>query len=260
VWITLRGEAEALADATTVEARRAGGERLPLAGARLAVKDNIDVAEIPTTAACRPSPHTDRPAPPRSTACTRPGRSCSARPISTSSRPAWSEPAARSAPSATSARPEYAAGGSSSGFGVAVALGIADLALGTDTAGSGRVPAAFQGIVGIKPTRGLVRYTGVVPACRSLDCVSSWRGPRGAEAGLAVIEGLDAADPLGRPRPADAPLTAPPAPRVGAPRRRRFADLTAEARAFRGHRERLAAAGATIVEIDPAPLLRGALL
>ena len=55
---------------------------------------------------------------------------------------------------------------------MAVALGIADIALGTDTAGSGRVPAAFQGIVGVKPTRGLVPTTGVVPACRSLDCVS----------------------------------------------------------------------------------------
>ena len=85
--------------------------------------------------------------------------------------------------------------------------GIADLALGTDTAGSGRVPAAFQGIVGIKPTRGLVPTTGVVPACRTLDCVTVM-APTLAEAqeALEVMAGPDPEDPLSRAWPVDAPL------------------------------------------------------
>src|SRR5581483_7500218 len=69
-------------------------------------------------------------------------------------------------------RPAFVSGGSSSGSAVAVALGLCDIALGTDTAGSGRVPAAFQGIVGLKPSVGLIPTDGVVPACRSFDCVS----------------------------------------------------------------------------------------
>ena len=72
----------------------------------------------------------------------------------------------------TSFIPSYISGGSSSGSAVAVAAGLVSFALGTDTAGSGRVPAAFNNIVGLKPTRGFLSAHGVVPACRSLDCVS----------------------------------------------------------------------------------------
>jgi allophanate hydrolase len=263
VWIALRPEAAALADAAAVEARLAAGERLPLAGRTLAVKDNIDVAGIPTTAGCPAFAYTPTA-----------GAAAVARLLEAGAillgktnldQFATGLVGTRSPFGAVRdrRRPEYVAGGSSSGSAVAVALGIADLALGTDTAGSGRVPAAFQGIVGIKPTRGLVPVTGVVPACRSLDCVSVFAADlAGAEAGLAVIEGLDAADPLGRPRPADAPLAAPPTPIVAVPAPEALHGLTAAAReAFAAAAARLEAAGAALVPLDPAPLVEaGALL
>ena len=122
--------------------------------------------------------------------------------------------------------PDRIAGGSSSGSAVAVASGEVDVALGTDTAGSGRVPAALNGIVGLKPTRGLVSNAGVVPACRSLDCVSVFaRSVREAAAVLAVAAGPDPADPWSRTPPRGTPVIAPgtapdrPAPRRPAARR-----------------------------------------
>ena len=132
-----------------------------------------------TSPACRP-----RPAARASPTCARrrrhrrrpaaraPARSSSARPTSTSSPPAWSAPARRTARRRTSLRPDLVPGGSSSGSAVAVALGAVPFALGTDTAGSGRVPAALNGIVGFKPTVGRVSTAGVVPAVRRLDCPS----------------------------------------------------------------------------------------
>src|SRR6185436_9080372 len=93
-------------------------------------------------------------------------------------------------------------GGSSSGSAVAVAAGLVPLALGTDTAGSGRVPAGLNNIVGLKPSLGLISTKGVVPACRSLDCVSVFAlTTDDAWAALAVMAGPDAADPYSRSRP-----------------------------------------------------------
>ncbi len=93
----------------------------------------------------------------------------------------------------------YISGGSSSGSAVAVARGQAAFSLGTDTAGSGRIPAAFNGLVGFKPTRGVISTTGVVPACRSLDCVSIF-APSVADAELVldVARGFDTRDPFSR--------------------------------------------------------------
>jgi allophanate hydrolase len=135
---------------------------------------------------------------------------------------------------------------------VAVALGIADLALGTDTAGSGRVPAAFQGIVGLKPTRGLVPTLGVVPACRTLDCVSVFaRELADAEVAVDLMSGPAAGDSTARQWPADAPLAAPPAPRVAVPAERALTELTPAAiGAFEAAAARLAELGAELVEID----------
>jgi allophanate hydrolase len=91
-------------------------------------------------------------------------------------------------------------GGSSSGSAVAVAAGLVTFSLGTDTAGSGRVPAAMNGIVGLKPTRGLIPTPGVVPACRSLDCVCVFATTvSDAGAVLAVARGFDPIDPYSRP-------------------------------------------------------------
>ena len=103
--------------------------------------------------------------------------------------------------------PLHISGGSSSGSGVAVASGEVALALGTDTAGSGRVPAAFNGIVGVKATKGLISTSGVLPACRSLDCVTTFtRSVREARAAFEVLARYDPADAWSRPMPVSAPV------------------------------------------------------
>jgi allophanate hydrolase len=278
VWITLRDEADVLADAEAIDARVAAGEDLPLAGTTFAVKDNIDVAGIPTTAACRAYSYTPDAHSPAVARLLEAGAILLGK--TNLDQFATGLVGTRSPFGAVRdvRRAEYVSGGSSSGSAVAVALGIADLALGTDTAGSGRVPAAFQGIVGVKPTRGLVPTTGVVPACRSLDCVSVFAPDlTAAEGALAVIAGPDPDDPLSRTAAAataDLPLPTPRAidvgkgrpvspggPRVGAPDPASLGDLTDEGRAaFAVARDRLADAGAEIVEVDIAPLLDAAKL
>ena len=170
-WIHLRDEREALAEAGMVEQRLDRGEQLPLAGATVAVKDNIDVAGLPTTAACPAFayvPGGDATAVARL-------RAAGAIVLGKTNLDQFATGLAGTRSPYGAVRdardPTRVAGGSSSGSAVAVALGIADIGLVTDTAGSGRVPAAFQGIVGIKPTPGLVPTTGIVPASPSFDCV-----------------------------------------------------------------------------------------
>ena len=257
VWIELRAEADALADAERVDARLAAGERLPLAGRTLAVKDNIDVAGMPTTAACPAfSYQPERTAPAA-------GRLLDAGAVllgkTNLDQFATGLVGTRSPYGAVRdmRRPQYVSGGSSSGSALAVALGAADIALGTDTAGSGRVPAAFQGIVGVKPTRGLIPATGVVPACRSLDCVSIFaRTLAEAEAALALLAGPDSHDPLSRELPSDAPQAAPPSARVGVPDPSSLAELTPQARsAFAAAAARLRENGAQTGALDPEPFL-----
>jgi allophanate hydrolase len=172
--------------------------------------------------------------------------------------------------------PAKISGGSSSGSAVAVALGLVDLALGTDTAGSGRVPAALNGIVGLKPTRGVLPCTGVVPACRSLDCVTVFaRSTALASQAVAVMAGPDGADPLatllgGGPRGAwRLPATRPGAgagadagqPRVAVPRPAQLAGLAdGWAEAFESAVAGLRSGGAEIVTVDISPLLEAASL
>jgi allophanate hydrolase len=257
VWISLRSEADALVDAEAVDVRVAAGEELPLAGATLAVKDNVDVAGMPTTAACPAYAHTpDRSAPVVA-------RLCAAGAVvlgkTNLDQFATGLVGTRSPYGAVrdARRPEYVSGGSSSGSALAVALGQADLALGTDTAGSGRVPAAFQGIVGLKPTRGLVPVLGVVPACRTLDCVTVFaRDLDAAERAMAVMAGFEPDDPLSRARPFDAPSRAPETPRIAVPEADALPGLSAAAReAFAAAADALGAAGAELVPVDPAPFL-----
>jgi len=151
--------------------------------------------------------------------------------------------------------PRYIAGGSSSGSAVTVALNLVSFALGTDTAGSGRVPAGFNNIVGLKPTRGAISAAGVVPACRSLDCVSIFAFTAGdAWDVYRVARGYDAADPYSRhPEPS---VHAPAGRfRCGVPAASQL-DFCGDAEAARMFSRGIALverAGGSIVEIDYAP-------
>ena len=188
---------------------------LPLYGIPFAVKDNIDVAGMPTTAGC----------PGFSYAATRTATvvqrllDAGAMLIGKTNMDQFATGlvGTRSPYGSCSsvADPARISGGSSSGSAVAVALGYASFALGTDTAGSGRVPAAFNGLVGVKPTRGLLSTRGVVPACASLDCVSVFTGtvPDAARV-LDVVAAFDLEDPWSRP---EAVCDSPRRGRIGVP-------------------------------------------
>ena len=210
VWIGLRPRGDVLAEAGALAARR--GEGLPLWGVPFAVKDNIDVAGLDTTAACLPfayRPAADSPVVARL-------RAAGALVIGKTNLDQFATGlvGARSPHGAPRCvfDDAYVSGGSSSGSAVAVARGIVAFSLGTDTAGSGRVPAAFNHIVGVKPTKGLLSTSGVVPACRSLDCVSVFAaGTADADLVRRVAQGFDPADPYSRaprtrPLPADGPV------------------------------------------------------
>ena len=251
VWINRRDETDVAAD--LAESARSGGA---LAAVRLAVKDNVDVAGLPTTAACpefayRP----DRDAP--SVAAL---RAAGAVVLGKTNLDQFATGlvGTRSPHGAVrdSHRPDHISGGSSSGSAVAVATGEADVAIGTDTAGSGRIPAGLQGIVGIKPTVGVVSTDGVVPACESYDCVTLFA--RDLELANRAM-GVMAAGARQRPWPADAKLAAPPNPVVAVPAE--LPDLDGVWRAaFDAAVGALTDAGARIVTVDLAPFLAAAKL
>jgi len=262
VWLTLRPEADVLAEAAAVEARLAAGEDLPLAGLVLAVKDNVDVAGLPTTAG-----HPDFAYTPERTA-TAVQRLVDAGVVvmgkTALDQFATGLSGARSLAGAvrSAADPERVSGGSSSGSGAAVGLGIADLAIATDTAGSGRVPAAFNGVIGVKPTYGLVPKDGVVPACPSYDCVTVLAPSLGlATQAIRTMTGPSALDPASRDWPSDVRLGAPAAPRVAVPRDEDLDALGPQARAhLAAAAQRLEARGAVVATIDLTPFLRAARL
>lgn len=232
----------------------------PLWGVPFAVKDNIDVAGLPTTAACAEYAYT-----PTETAF------AVARLLDAGAVLIGKTNLDQFASGLVGVRTPYriprnaidptlVPGGSSSGSAVAVARGLVSFALGTDTAGSGRVPAALNNIVGLKPSLGIVSTRGVVPACRTLDCVSifgltvddAWRAFR-------IMAVYDEADAYAR-RSAIGVPSAPPHLRIGVPSTasiRFFGDARAEA-AFEGSLRDLRAIGATIVEVDMRPFLDAA--
>lgn len=225
---------------------------LPLFGIPFAIKDNIDLAGIPTTAACPAFAYT----PTQSATVVKRLIEAGAVPIGKTNLDQFATGlvGVRSPYGATrnAFDPAYVAGGSSSGSAVAVAKGLASFALGTDTAGSGRVPAAFNNLVGIKPTRGLLSTRGVVPACRTLDCMSVFAlDVADARAVVAAAAGFDAQDPFAR--------EARPAPpvrdrfRFGVPARLEFFGDGEAARLFAGALGALERLGGEAVTIDFTP-------
>jgi len=171
----------------------------PLWGIPFVIKDNIDLAGIPTTAGCPEFAYT----PKQSAQVVQQLTDAGAIPVGKANLDQFATGlnGTRSPYGAcrNAFEPEYISGGSSSGSAVAVALGLASFSLGTDTAGSGRVPACFNNLVGVKPTRGLLSSTGLVPACRSLDCISIFAlDSDDANRVLAYAEGFDARDGFSR--------------------------------------------------------------
>jgi allophanate hydrolase len=260
IFISLRDEAEAVAEARALAARP---KDLPLYGVPVAVKDNIDVAGLPTTAACPAFAY--KPA--RDSTAVARLRAAGAIVIGKTNldqfatglvgvRSPYGVPK-------NSIKEELVPGGSSSGSAVAVGAGLVPLALGTDTAGSGRVPAGLNNIVGLKPSLGLISTFGVVPACRTLDCVSVFAlTVDDAWAALTAMAGPDAADPYSRARPVGTPNAMPQGLKIGVPRpgqRLFFGDHAFEA-AYNAALKRLAKLGCTLVEIDIEPFYETARL
>jgi allophanate hydrolase len=265
IWIALVDRAVAERAAAAVDARVAAGERLPLAGSTLAVKDNIDVAGTPTTAGCPAFAFEPTTSAPAVQALVDAGAVVVGK--TNLDQFATGLVGTRS-PYGTCPNAHWdglVSGGSSSGSAVAVALGLVDLALGTDTAGSGRVPAAANGIVGVKPTRGLISTLGVVPACASLDCVSVFARTVGEAASAAAIASATPArtdDAWRRPRPATSE-TPPAGPlRIGVPARERLVfdgDHAGAARFSAAVAELLAACpDVEVVDVDLGPFLDAA--
>jgi len=261
VFISLRDEKQALAEADALAAKDAA--QLPLYGVPVAVKDNIDVAGLPTTAACPafsylPSHDATLVARLRAAGAIMIGKT-------NLDQFATGLVGVRS-PYGIPINPmrgDLIPGGSSSGSGVAVSAGLVPLALGTDTAGSGRVPAMLNNIVGLKPSLGLISTSGVVPACRTLDCVSVFSlTVDDAMTALIAMAGPDGADPYSRSRPL-AEMTAFPAKlRLGVPRSGQlifFGDKASET-AYGDALRRWTALGATLVGFDLEPFYETARL
>src|SRR5689334_13843647 len=181
--------------ARSLESRIGDIRKLPLYGVPFAIKDNIDLAGVPTTAACPAFSYV----PDRNATVVQKLIDAGAIPVGKTNLDQFATGlnGTRSPYGAcrNAFNPEYISGGSSSGSAVALARGQVSFSLGTDTAGSGRVPAAFNNLIGYKPTRGWLSTAGVVPACRSLDCVSIFAFTAGdARRVMQVAAGYDVED------------------------------------------------------------------
>jgi allophanate hydrolase len=264
IWISRRSDAELLAEAEQLGNRFADRAEFPLYGIPFAVKDNIDVAGLPTTAACPAFEYR----PPDSAPVVEKLIAAGAIVIGKTNldqfatglvgvRSPYGVPR-------NTFDPAMVPGGSSSGSAVAVAAGLVSFALGTDTAGSGRVPAAFNNLVGLKPTRGLLSNRGVVPACRSLDCISIFAlTVPDAVTVLEVAQGFDEQDAYSRIQPAGFKASlrrAPAAFTFAVPHQAQlefFGDVEAQT-LFAEAVARAEALGGTLVEIDFDPWVEAA--
>ena len=257
-WISRVDPAALRAAARAVDARIAAGEHLPLAGVPYAAKDNIDVAGMETTAACPAFAYR----PERSATVIEKLEAAGAICVGKTNLDQFATGLVGTRSPYGIPRNvynrDYVSGGSSSGSAVATAAGLVGFALGTDTAGSGRVPAAFNHLVGLKPSKGRWSTRGLVPACRTLDCITVF-ADRLEDAALvdSVLAGFDAEDAFSRPL-ADMPIRGR---RIGVPARAQrqfFGDVEAECLYDRA----LAALaqGCELVEIDIDPLLEAAQL
>ncbi|MCX7742333.1 MAG: allophanate hydrolase [Tepidimonas sp.] len=263
VWISRFEPSQLRAQAQALLARDPAA--LPLWGVPFAVKDNIDVAGLPTTAACPAFAY-------------QPARHATVvqRLVDAGAIPVGKTNLDQFATGLNGTRspygicrnafdPAFISGGSSSGSAVAVALGQVSFALGTDTAGSGRVPAAFNHIVGHKPTRGVIPTTGVVPACRTLDCVSIFAlTAEDAARVLAVAQGPDGQDPYATRSlvGCGSDFSAQPGWRLGVPRQEDldFFGNAEAARLYGQATEQARLLGAELVTFDLQPFLEVARL
>lgn len=239
---------------------------LPLYGIPFSIKDNIDLAGIPTTAACVAYAYT----PERSATIVEQLLALGAIPMGKTNLDQFATGlnGSRSPFGAcpNSVLKEYPSGGSSSGSSLAVALGVSSFSLGTDTAGSGRVPAALNNLVGMKASKGLISTAGVVPACRTLDCVTTFTATaREASQLLSLTARLDPRDEYSRSNPLwnDASAFGAPRPfRFGVPRAEdlEFFGCTQGPQLFSDAIGRLTELGGEAVTLDLSPFLEAARL
>ena len=261
IFISLRDQKDAVAEAGALSAKDVA--QLPLYGIPVAVKDNIDVAGLPTTAACpaysyMPTHDATSVARLRAAGAIVIGKT-NLDQFATGLVGVRSPYGIPNNPM----RGDLIPGGSSSGSAVAVSAGLVPLSLGTDTAGSGRVPAMLNNIVGLKPSLGLVSTAGVVPACRTLDCVSVFAlTVDDAMTALRAMAGPDGADPFSRNRELAGVSAFPANLRLGVPRDGQlifFGDKASEA-AYGAALKRWTALGATLVGFDLEPFYETARL
>ncbi|SAI69255.1 allophanate hydrolase [Bordetella ansorpii] len=258
-WIARLDDSRLAAQLRELDERleAAGGDRarLPLYGVPFAIKDNIDAAGWPTTAGCPEFAYV----PEQDATVVARLRAAGAVLVGKTNLDQFATGlvGTRSpyGPVANSFDPAYVSGGSSSGSASVVARGLAVFSLGTDTAGSGRVPAGFNNLVGLKPTRGWLSTAGVVPACRTLDCVSVFAlTVDDASLVAGIAGGHDPRDPYSRVRP-DSALPWPSAPRLAVPAHPEFHGDEQSRRAFEQSLRDLQALGAVIEPIDFTPFM-----
>lgn len=261
IWISRLTREQVLAYVDKLEGKTP--QDLPLFGIPFAIKDNIDLAGIPTTAACPAFSYL----PEKSATVVAKLIAAGAIPLGKTNMDQFATGlnGTRSPYGAchNAFNPEYISGGSSSGSAVAVAKGYVAFSLGTDTAGSGRVPAAFNNLIGVKPSLGLLSSQGMVAACRTLDCVSIFAyTTEDAALVLSIAEGEDQQDAYSRKTPKFAPRYMPAHFKFGVPKAEQcqfFGNPETEA-LFKASIAQLTQLGGTAIEIDFSPFLSAAKL